>query len=183
MGKEKNRQRKLNMEKNNIILVGMPSCGKSTVGVILEKTMGMDFIDTDILIQKEQGMTLQKIIDSKGEEEFYRIEEGVLSSYKGKGQVVATGGSAIYYEKAMAHLAEMGTIIYLKVSLDTVLKRLDNISTRGVPMKEGMTLEKLYDQRIPLYESRSHVTVEADGMTVEQVVAEIVRAVSNPMSV
>ena len=162
------------MKKDNIILVGMPSCGKSTVGVILAKTLGMDFVDTDILIQTEEGMTLQEIIDSRGEDAFYDIEERILSSYEGSDQIIATGGSAIYYQDAMDHLAEMGTVIYLKVSLDTVLKRLKNISTRGVPMKEGMTLEKLYQERIPLYESRSHITVEAEGMTVEQVVTEIV---------
>lgn len=161
--------------KDNVILVGMPSCGKSTVGVVLAKTLGKDFTDTDILIQTREDKTLQEIIDSQGEERFYEIEEEVLCDYNGSNRVVATGGSAIYYEKAMNHLREIGTVVYIKVSLDTVLKRLNNIKTRGVPMKEGMTLEKLYMERTPLYESRSDIIVDGDSMTVEEVVTEIVR--------
>ncbi len=167
------------MSQKNIILVGMPSCGKSTVGVILAKTMNKGFVDTDILIQQQEQKTLQEIINESGNEYFHKIEEGVLLSYEEKNMVIATGGSAIYFEKAIEKFKENGIVIYIKVSLDTVLTRLNNIKTRGVTLEKGQTLEDLYNERIPLYEERSDVVIETDGMTVEEVVTAIVNTIEN----
>ena len=160
----------------NIILTGMPSCGKSTVGVVLAKTMNKGFVDTDILIQQREGCTLQDIIDEKGNDYFHKIEEQVLLDFDGTDYVIATGGSAIYFDRAMAHFKENGKIVYLKVSLDTVLTRLNNIKTRGVTLEKGQTLGDLYNQRIPLYEKHADIVIEADGLTVEEVVERIVEA-------
>ena len=160
----------------NIILVGMPSSGKSTVGVVLAKTMNKGFVDTDILIQQREGCTLQDIINEKGNDYFHQVEEQVLLDFHGKNYVVATGGSAIYFDRAMDHFKETGKIVYLKVSLDTVLTRLNNIKTRGVTLAKGQTLEDLYNLRIPLYEKHADIVIDADGMTVEEVVESIMEA-------
>lgn len=160
----------------NIILTGMPSSGKSTVGVVLAKTMNKGFVDTDILIQQREGCTLQDIIDEKGNDYFHDIEEQVLLDFDGEDYVVATGGSAIYFDRAMAHFRENGKIVYLKVSLETVLTRLNNIKTRGVTLKKGQTLADLYEHRIPLYEKHADIVIEADGLTVEEVVERIMEA-------
>ena len=160
----------------NIVLVGMPSSGKSTVGVVLAKTMNKGFVDTDILIQQREGCTLQDIINEKGNDYFHQVEEQVLLDFHGKNYVVATGGSAIYFDRAMDHFKETGKIVYLKVSLDTVLTRLNNIKTRGVTLAKGQTLEDLYNLRIPLYEKHADIVIDADGMTVEEVVESIMEA-------
>lgn len=161
----------------NLILVGMPSCGKSTVGVVLAKTMNKGFVDTDILIQQAEQKTLQEIINEKGNDYFHQVEERVLLEFDGRDAVVATGGSAIYFDKAMEKFKEHGRVLYLKVSLDTVLTRLNNIKTRGVTLEKGQTLGDLYGQRVPLYEKHADLIVEADGCTVEEVVEKIIDAV------
>lgn len=160
----------------NVILVGMPSCGKSTVGVVLAKTMNKGFVDTDILIQQREKKTLQEIINEKGNDYFHHVEESVLLDFDGEDYVVATGGSAIYFDDAMEKFKENGRIVYLQVSLDTVLERLSNIKTRGVTLEKGQTLADLYQQRIPLYERHADITVISDGRTVEEVVEQIVEA-------
>lgn len=161
----------------NLILVGMPSCGKSTVGVVLAKTMNKGFVDTDILIQQAEQKTLQEIINEKGNDYFHQVEERVLLEFDGRDAVVATGGSAIYFDKAMEKFKEYGRVLYLKVSLDTVLTRLNNIKTRGVTLEKGQTLGDLYGQRVPLYEKHADLIIEADGCTVEEVVEKIIEAV------
>lgn len=163
----------------NIILVGMPSCGKSTVGVILAKTMNKGFVDTDILIQQREEKTLQEIINTKGNDYFHKVEESVLLDFEDENYVVATGGSAIYFDKAMDKFKEKGIIVYLKVSLETVLQRLNNITTRGVTLAKGQTLGDLYNQRIPLYEKHADIIIEDNGFTVEEEVAIIIEAVNN----
>lgn len=161
----------------NIILVGMPSCGKSTCGVVLAKTMNKGFIDTDILVQQKEGMALQEIINKYGNDYFYQVEENVLCGFEGYNYVVATGGSAIYYEKAIEHFKKYGKIVYLRVSLETVLERLSNIKTRGVTLAKGQTLEDLYYERIPLYEKHADITIESEGCTVEELVEQIIEKV------
>ena len=163
----------------NIILVGMPSCGKSTVGVILAKAMNKGFVDTDILIQQREEKTLQEIINTKGNDYFHKVEESVLLDFEDENYVVATGGSAIYFDKAMDKFKEKGIIVYLKVSLETVLQRLNNITTRGVTLAKGQTLGDLYNQRIPLYEKHADIIIEDNGFTVEEEVAIIIEAVNN----
>jgi shikimate kinase len=162
-------------EMTNLILVGMPACGKSIVGVVLAKTLNMDFMDTDILIQTKEGRLLQEMIDLYGNDYFCRAEENVLRHIDAAGTVIATGGSAIHYPEALTHLKKNGVVIYLKVSLETILERLDNITTRGVTLAPGETLTELYHRRIPLYEARSDITIEADKLSVEQTVEEIMK--------
>lgn len=160
----------------NVILVGMPSCGKSTIGVVLAKTMNKGFVDTDILIQQREKKTLQEIINEKGNAYFHQVEEQVLLDFDGEGYVVATGGSAIYFDRAMEKFKERGRVVYLQVTLDTVLQRLSNIKTRGVTLEKGQTLADLYEERIPLYEKHADITIPGDGLTVEEVVEKIIEA-------
>ena len=156
----------------------MPSCGKSTVGVILAKTMNKGFVDTDILIQQREGKTLQEIINTQGNDYFHQVEEQVLLDLDKENYVVATGGSAIYFDKAIEKFKEKGVVVYLRISLETVLERLNNITTRGVTLAKGQTLGDLYNQRIPLYEKHADVIIDGDGKTVEEVVAQIIEAVN-----
>ena len=163
----------------NIILIGMPSSGKSTAGVLLAKTLGYGFIDTDLLIQNNQKSLLCDIIASKGAEEFLRIEERVNADLWAERCVIATGGSAVYGDRAMRHFRELGTVVYLKLSLGEIERRLHNIVLRGVVMRTpGESVAELYAERVPLYEKYAHVTVDCEGLTLEETVAAIVRAVS-----
>ncbi|SCK02280.1 Shikimate kinase [uncultured Eubacterium sp.] len=161
----------------NVILVGMPACGKSTVGVVLAKTMNKGFVDTDILIQQAESRTLQEIIDQEGNDYFHHVEERVLLDFDGENYVVATGGSAIYFDRAMDKFKEKGVVVYIKVTLDTILERLNNIKSRGVTLEKGQTIADLYEQRIPLYQKHADMVVEADGLSVEEVVEKIVELI------
>lgn len=161
----------------NIILIGMPACGKSSVGVILAKTAAMSFVDTDLLLQEKEGRKLQYIIDNQGMDEFLKIEERILSSVNAENAVISTGGSAVYSERAMAHLKSVGTIVYLKLSLSEIDRRLKNIKTRGIAMGPGETLADLYDYRVPLYERYADITIDAEGLTIEETIAEILKRV------
>ena len=161
----------------NVILVGMPACGKSTIGVVLAKTMNKGFVDTDILIQQAESRTLQEIIDQEGNDYFHHVEERVLLDFDGEDYVVATGGSAIYFDRAMDKFKEKGVVVYIKVSLDTILESLNNIKSRGVTLEKGQTIADLYAQRIPLYEKHAGVIIEADGLSVEEVVEKIIELV------
>lgn len=161
----------------NIILVGMPSCGKSTVGVVLAKTLNKNFVDTDLLIQRREKKTLQEIINTEGNDYFHKVEEEVLLSFDEEDYVVATGGSAIYFDNAMNHFKEKGIVVYIRVSLETVLERLNNIKTRGVTLEKGQTLEDLYNMRIPLYEKHADVIIDADNCTVEETIEKIIEKI------
>lgn len=160
----------------NVVLVGMPACGKSTIGVVLAKTMNKGFMDTDLLIQQREGKTLQAIINESGNTYFRQVEEEVLLEVNVSNHVIATGGSAIYYEKAVEHFKENGQIVYIKVSLETILERLNNIKTRGVSLGEGQTLEDLYEERVPLYEKYADIIIEAENLTIEEIVERIIEA-------
>lgn len=161
----------------NIIMIGMPACGKSTVGVILAKTVGKSFVDTDLLIQEHENELLQNIIDCRGNDYFQQVEEQVLSGMTASNAVISTGGSAVYYEKAMKHLAKTGCVVYLSLPLDEIERRLDNINTRGITMAQGETIGDLYERRLPLYEKYADMTIEAKGLTVEQTVEQIIRKI------
>lgn len=167
------------MNRENIVMIGMPACGKSTVGVILAKTMGKSFIDTDLLIQEREDLLLQDIINKKGNDYFQKAEEQVLSGICAEGAVVSTGGSAVYYDGAMKHLGSTGIIVYLSLPLNEIERRLDNISTRGITMAPGETMADLYKKRVPLYEKYADLVVETAGLTVEQTVENIIRALSD----
>lgn len=163
----------------NIVLIGMPASGKSTAGVLLAKAIGYGFIDTDLLIQNRERALLCDIIQAKGAEEFLRIEEQVNSELWAEHCVISTGGSVIYGEKAMLHLKELGTVVYLKLSEPALEKRLKNIFRRGVVMRTpGETVAQLYAERVPLYEKYSDVTIDCEGHTVEETVQAIAEAVS-----
>lgn len=157
----------------NFVLIGMPACGKSTIGVVLAKTAGMNFIDTDLLIQHRENMILQDILDARGSEAFLEIEEAVLCGISDENVVISTGGSAVYSEAAMAHLKETGKIIYLSLPLEEIKARLNNIKTRGIAMEVGQTLEDLYEKRIPLYKKYADITIAAEGFSVEECIEEI----------
>ena len=162
------------MQRTNLVLIGMPASGKSTVGVILAKVIGYDFIDTDILIQRSEKKRLSEIIREVGVDGFLEVEARVNGSVEADHCVIATGGSAVYSEEAMRHLKKIGHIMYLKVDYETIRKRLGNIRQRGVALREGQTLRDLYDERVVLYEKYADTVVEEKG-EVEDVVVAILK--------
>jgi shikimate kinase len=162
----------------NIVLIGMPACGKSVTGVVLAKTLNKQFVDTDLLIQEVAGKGLQDIINEDGIDKFKELEEKVLKELTVKNAVVSTGGSAIYYDEAMQHLKENGTVVYIKANLKTIKSRLKNIKTRGVAMGKGQTLDDLYKLRMPLYEKYADITVMTDNKrNMEDTVADILKQI------
>ena len=161
---------------DNIILIGMPAVGKSTVGVVVAKRLGYKFIDTDILIQEETGKLLREIIAEQGIEEFLKIEDDVNSRVNVKKTVVSPGGSVVYCENAMKHYKEIGKVLYLKVSYDTISKRLRNAKKRGVVLREGQTLEDLYNERVKLFEKYADITVVEDGYSLEETIDQVLNA-------
>ncbi len=166
-------------EKENIILTGMPTSGKSTVGVILAKILGKDFIDSDILIQKREGASLSEIIESKGIDGFLKCEEQALLAISVSNTVIATGGSAIYSEAGMKHLSEEAVVIYLKIGQEDLKKRLKSIKERGVVMRPGESLEDMFAARSELYERYADITVEEEGASVEDTVNAVAGALRN----
>jgi len=155
-------------------MIGMPGCGKSTVGVVLAKAIGKEFLDTDLLIQEQEGRLLQQIIDQKGNEYFQTVEEEILAQLQKKNCVISTGGSAVYYPRAMENLRKQGATVYIRLSLETIITRLDNIKTRGITMANGETVDGLYRARIPLYERYADITIDGEKKDVEQIVEEII---------
>ena len=162
---------------DNIILIGMPAAGKSTFGVLLAKAMLYDFVDCDLIIQNKYGASLAALIEERGEEAFVKLENDTLSSLDYSHTVIATGGSAIYGEEAMAHLATLGKIVYLKVDLDEIKRRIGNIQTRGVIMHGNPTLDEMFHERCFLYEKYAHIVVDLTGMTAEQAITAMKEAV------
>lgn len=158
---------------DNIILIGMPGVGKSTVGVILAKEMGYQFIDSDLLIQQQEKMLLKDIIEQRGVDGFLELENGVNASITAHRSVISTGGSAVYGREAMEHFKEIGTIVYLKCSFAVLEKRLHDLKGRGVVLKEGQTLENIYDERRVLYEKYADVVVEEDGKGIEETLESV----------
>ncbi|MDF2537930.1 MAG: hypothetical protein K0S76_951 [Herbinix sp.] len=157
----------------NVVLIGMPGAGKSTVGVILAKVLGYQFIDSDLLIQEQEGCLLKDIIDQRGMQGFFEIENQVNRDLETENAVIATGGSVVYCREAMEHLREIGTVVYIKLSFDTIDNRLGNIRQRGVVFREGQTLQDLYEERCPLYEKYAHVIIEAEGLGMEELMERI----------
>ncbi|TYO99011.1 shikimate kinase [Geothermobacter ehrlichii] len=164
-------------ERTNIILIGMPGAGKSTVGVVLAKRLGLGFVDTDLLLQQRAGKKLQQIIDQDGTAAFRRLEERTLCEFDGCNTVVATGGSAIYSEAAMRHLAAIGTIVFLDVPLGELAQRLHDMQSRGLVIGPGAGLADLYTERLPLYRRWAEITIDGQGKNLEEVVDEVVRAI------
>ncbi len=158
----------------NVIMIGMPGCGKSTVGVLLAKALELDFVDCDLIIQKKHGASLQKIINERGTDGFLAVEEEVLCGVDATDSVVATGGSAVYSDRAMRHLKKDSVTLYLKLPYAEIERRLTNIKTRGVAIQKGKTLRDLYDERVPLYERYADITLDADGLDIEKTVEKAV---------
>lgn len=169
------------MAKTNIVLIGMPASGKSTVGVVLAKILGLSFLDLDITVQNHMGVTLQKVIDERGPGGFIEVENSVLSGLDCSNTVLATGGSAVYSDEAMRHLSEQGLVVYLKISYEGVKERIGDLDARGVVMRNDSvrTLRDLYDERLPLYEKYAEITVDVDGLQIGEsavLVADTVRS-------
>jgi len=157
----------------NIILIGMPGAGKSTVGVLLAKSLAFDFIDTDLIIQKQQGLPLQKIIDEQGINTFLADEENALLSCNVSDTVIATGGSAVFSQLGISHLKENGICVYLKVQEEELVRRLTNIKTRGIACKKGETVSDIIKERSPYYEKYADITIKSDSSTIEETVEQI----------
>jgi shikimate kinase len=160
----------------NIVLIGMPGAGKSTVGVVLAKTLGMQFVDTDILIQERAGKMLQEILDEDGPDAFKRIEEETILSLHPRHAVIATGGSVVCSEAAMAHLKSAGVVVYLEIPYDEMVRRLKNITTRGILLLPGQSLREMYDERVLLYERYADLTVACSDEDLESVVENVIEA-------
>ena len=165
----------------NIILIGMPASGKSTLGVVLAKILGMRFADMDIVIQTAQGDTLQHLIDKLGSEGFIAIENDALCHADYEGTVVATGGSAVYSEEGMAHLARTGLVVYLQVPLDEIRERLGDTAERGVVFRDttDRTIESLFAERVPLYERWADMTFDAGSLPLGEAAKELAAQLRN----
>lgn len=154
---------------DNLILVGMPSCGKSTLGRLLSKELHYDFLDTDEVIIRQNGCPLRDILDARGVDGFVAVEEAAVCSVQAEKTVIATGGSVVYSEKAMAHLKKMGKVVYLCLTFDEMESRLGDLHARGVAIAPGATLQDLYNERVPLYEKYADITVNIhNGNSVRQ---------------
>lgn len=160
---------------DNIVLIGMPGCGKSSVGVRLARLMGMAFVDTDDVLQAQQGQRLQPMIEERGIDAFLAMEEACVAGLSCAHSVIATGGSVVYGQKAMRHLHACGTVVYIKLPFDVIEQRLSNLATRGVTLRPGQSLRDLYDERIPLYEREADIVFEAENVPLEKT-AELLAA-------
>jgi len=163
---------------DNIILIGMPGSGKSTVGVVLAKALGLRFVDVDLLIQEREGALLQELIDTRGVERFLDLERDAIQSLDCRHTVIAPGGSCVCREESIAHMRGLGTVVYLKLPLEDVTQRIHNLASRGVALQPGQSLADVYQYRAPLYERCAHIIVPAGG----QSLAGTVNAVKNALA-
>ena len=157
----------------NIALIGMPGAGKSTVGVVLAKRLGYRFQDSDLVIQDTYGRLLHELIEERGIEGFLEIEEWINSGLDCDRCVIATGGSAVYGQKAMRHLSEIAKVVYLKLPYGEIEERIGDLNARGVTVRPGQTLRDLYEERTPLYEKYADLTVECSGLSIREIVTRI----------
>ena len=165
---------------SNIVLIGMPGAGKSTVGIILAKMTSRDFIDTDILIQLSTGRSLQKIVDTEGPLALRKIEEEVILTLRGRHHVIATGGSAVYSAAAMDHLRLNGTVIFLDLDLSVLTSRIHNIHSRGIAKRPEQSLEALFEERLVLYRKYADITIFCAGLSQEELCTQIIERIMGP---
>lgn len=160
----------------NIVLIGMPGSGKSTLGVLLAKALGRDFVDTDLLIQRKAGNLLQPLLEQRGIDGFLDLEAETVRELRVCGAVIATGGSVVYRDAAMAHLKANGVLVYLELPYEEIRRRVKNLPTRGVALRPGQTLRDLYDERTPLYQGYADLRIALHaGASMEDAVDEICR--------
>ena len=159
--------------KKNIVLIGMPGVGKSTIGVILAKELGYQFIDSDLVIQQQEKRLLREIIEQEGVDGFLEIENRVNAGIQAEGAVIATGGSAVYGAEAMEHFRQTGTVVYLRLTYEKLKKRLGNLRGRGVVLRKGQTLHDIYRERSVLYEKYADIIIEETGRDIEATLREI----------
>ena len=164
-------------KKKNIVLIGMPGAGKSTVGVILAKAVGFSFCDTDLIIQKQEGQILQQIITDKGIDYFLEKEKEIICSLHLEEYVIATGGSVIYIDVSMHHLKKTGSIIYLEVTFRELLNRIKNMTTRGIAMHSGQTFRDIFKERVPLYAKYAERTIVCKKKKSEEIVEQIIKTI------
>ena len=165
--------------RKNIVLIGMPGAGKSTVGVVLAKVVGHKFVDSDLVIQETYGKLLHELITEHGLNGFLEIENQVNAGLDMTKSIIATGGSVIYGKEAMEHLKEIGLVVYLKLSLESIADRLGDLQQRGVALKEGWGLKELYEERVPLYEKYADLTIDCEEKSIRQITEEIAGAYMN----
>lgn len=163
----------------NVIFIGMPASGKSTIGVVVAKRLGYDFIDTDLLIQKQEGKLLKDIIEEVGSDGFLRIENRVNRELQAERSVIAPGGSVIYCREAMEHFQELGTIVYLKVPYETIYSRISDVKNRGVVLKENQTFREMYAERTALFEQYADYIVDEEGLSLNETIDEVLLHLQN----
>lgn len=168
--------------KDNVILIGMPGVGKSTIGVLLAKNLGYDFVDSDLVIQRKAGRKLQAMIDDIGPKAFAAYEDRVNAELETHNAVIATGGSAVYGENAMKHFKEIGLVVYLRASYETIVDRIPNFETRGIVVPEGKTFRDVYDERVPLYEKYADITVDTEEGDLWAVGERITEAIKSSLN-
>ena len=166
------------MAKNNVVLIGMPGAGKSTVGDLLARSLKAPFIDTDALIRQKEGLSLQEIILHKGKENFLKIEEEAVLELACEGAVIATGGSVVYSAASMEHLSGTGIVVYLDLKYHNLEKRIKNLESRGIAIEKGQSLYDLYRERTPLYLKYADITVKCSHRHINDIVAEITEKIS-----
>ena len=167
----------------NVVLIGMPGAGKSTVGVLLAKHLGLSFVDTDLLVQERAGRRLQGIVDGGGYRELRRLEEEAILGIVSGGAVIATGGSAVYSERAMGHLARGGTLVYLRAALELLESRIDDYDRRGIANPAKQPFAAIFAERVPLYERYAQITIDVDGRTPAQVSEAVMAALGTRQEV
>ena len=165
--------------KDNLIFIGMPAVGKSTVGVVVAKRLGKRFVDVDLVIQEQEKKLLREIIADVGEDGFLKVENRVNAGIEAENSVISPGGSVVYCEEAMRHYKEIGTVVYLKASYQTIKRRIRNPKKRGVVLREGQTLRDLYNERVPYFEKYADITVCEDGCRIEETIENVLYAVEN----
>lgn len=162
--------------KNNVVLIGMPGAGKSTVGVVLAKMLGYRFMDSDLVIQERENMLLRDIIERDGLDGFIRIENQVNATIRCNRTVIATGGSVVYGKEAMQHLKECGYVIYIRLDFEEICKRVGNIKQRGIVLRDGQSFAQLYEERCPLYEEYADIIIDAKDTTIESLATLMVKS-------